>query len=71
MGTRTVNDDTITLGNKVVEKTAIIQLETTVDELINATGETIKSAKEQFFFLHSELGDMLLVLYTIALLQIL
>ena len=46
MGTRTVTDDTITLGNKVVEKTAIIQLEATVDELINATGETIKKAEE-------------------------
>lgn len=49
MGTRTVTDDTITLGNKVVEKTAIIQLEATVDELINATGETIKKAKEQLY----------------------
>ena len=49
MGTRTVTDDTITLGNKVVEKTAIIQLEATVDELINATGETVKKAKEQLY----------------------
>lgn len=49
MGTRTVTDDTITLGNKVVEKTAIIQLETTVDELIYSTGETVKKAKEQLY----------------------
>ena len=49
MGTRTVTDDTITLGNKVVEKTAIIQLESTVDELIYSTGETVKKAKEQLY----------------------
>ena len=35
-GTRTTTDDTITLGNKVVEGTAIIQLESTQDELINS-----------------------------------
>ena len=49
MGTRTVTDDTINLGNKVVEKTAIIQLESTVDELIYSTGETVKKAKEQLY----------------------
>lgn len=49
MGTRTVTDDTITLGNKVVEKTAIIQLEATVDELINSTGEALRQAKEQLY----------------------
>ena len=49
MGTRTITDDTITLGNKVVEKTAIIQLEATVNELISATGETLKKAKEQLY----------------------
>ena len=37
------------LGNKIVPKTAIIQLEATVDELINATGETVKKAKEQLY----------------------
>ena len=42
MGTRTITDDTITLGNKVVPGTAIIQLETTIDKLIESTGETLK-----------------------------
>ena len=36
MGTKTTTDDTITLGNKVVPRTAIIQLEATTDELIDA-----------------------------------
>lgn len=49
MGTKTVTDDTITLGNKVVEKTAIIQLETTVDELINSTGNTLKDLNKQIY----------------------
>lgn len=49
MGTKTVTDDTITLGNKVVEKTAIIQLETTVYELINSTGNTLKDLNKQIY----------------------
>ena len=49
MGTRTIDDDTITLGNKVVPKTAIIQLEATVDELINSTGTTLKDVKKQLY----------------------
>lgn len=49
MGTRTTSDDTITLGNKVVEGTAIIQLEATVDELINSTGNTLKDVKKQLY----------------------
>lgn len=49
MGTRTTADDTITLGNKVVPKTAIIQLEATVDELINSTGTTLKDVKKQLY----------------------
>ena len=48
-GTKTVEDDTIMLGNNVVENTAIIQLETTVDGLINATGDTIKDVKKQLY----------------------
>ena len=40
-GTKTPDDDTINLGNKLVEKTAIIQLEATVDELIQATKDTL------------------------------
>ena len=47
MGTRTTTDDVINLGNKVVEKTAIIQLEATVDELIKSTKTTLKDAKSQ------------------------
>lgn len=49
MGTRTTADDTITLGNKVVPKTAIIQLEATIDELINSTGTTLKDVKKQLY----------------------
>ena len=47
MGTRTTTDDVINLGNKVVEKTAIVQLEATVDELIKSTKTTLKDAKSQ------------------------
>ncbi len=46
MEQKTPNDDTINLGNKVVEKTAIIQLEATVDELIDSTKENIKRLKK-------------------------
>lgn len=49
MGTKTITDDTIILGNKIVAKTAIIQLEATTDELINATGETLKDLKKQLY----------------------
>lgn len=49
MGTKTTADDTITLGNKVVEGTAIIQLEASVDDLINATGSTMKDLKKQIY----------------------
>ena len=49
MGTKTTTDDTITLGNKVVEGTAIIQLETTIDELINSTGNTLKNLRKNMY----------------------
>lgn len=49
MGTKTTADDTIKLGNKVVEGTAIVQLEATVDELIDSTGKTLKDAKKQLY----------------------
>ncbi len=49
MGTKTVSDDTITLGNKVVPGTAIIQLEASVDELIDSTGNTLKDVKKQLY----------------------
>lgn len=48
-GTRTVEDDTITLGNKVVNGTAIIQLEATVDDLVNSTGNTLKNIRKQLY----------------------
>ena len=48
-GTKTPADDTITLGNKVVKGTAIIQLEATVDELINSTGATLKDVRKQLY----------------------
>ena len=47
MGTKTTTDDVINLGNKVVEKTAIVQLEATVDELIDSTKATLKDVKSQ------------------------
>ncbi len=49
MGTRTTADDTITLGNKAVPGTAILQLEATVDELINSTGNTLRDVKKQLY----------------------
>lgn len=49
MGTKTTSDDTITLGNKVVPGTAIIQLESTVDELIDSTGETLKELRRTIY----------------------
>lgn len=49
MGTKTTTDDTITLGNKVVEGTAIIQLEATVDELINSTGDTLRNLRKELY----------------------
>ena len=49
MGTKTTTDDTITLGNKAVPGTAILQLEATVDELIDSTGNTLKDVKKQLY----------------------
>ena len=48
-GTRTVEDDTIVLGNNVVEGTAIIQLEATVDDLIDANGNVLRDVKKQLY----------------------
>ena len=48
-GTKTVEDDTIMLGNNVVENTAIIQLEATIDELIDGVGSTLRDAKKQLY----------------------
>ena len=48
-GTKTVMDDTISLGNKVVEKTAIIQLEATQDDLINSVQATMKSVNKKLY----------------------
>ena len=49
MGTRTILDDTITLGNNVVEGTAIIQLEASNDELVSAPLELLKELKKELF----------------------
>lgn len=49
MGTKTTTDDTITLGNKIVPGTAIIQLEATIDELIDATGNTLRETRKQLY----------------------
>ena len=49
IGTKTASDDTILLGNKVVEKTAIIQLESTIDELITSPGNTLKELRKKMY----------------------
>ena len=48
-GTKTTTDDTISLGNKVVPGTAIIQLEATEDDLIDSTGETLRNLRKKMF----------------------
>ena len=48
-GTKTVMDDTIELGNKVVEKTAIIQLEATQDDLIDSVQTTMKLLNKKLY----------------------
>ena len=45
--TKTENDDVMNIGNNLVEKTAIIQMEATVDELINSTGQVMKELKKK------------------------
>lgn len=47
MNTKSNDDDVINLGNKIAEKTAVIQMEATVDELINSTGNTLKALKKE------------------------
>ena len=49
MGTKTTADDTIKLGNKIVEGTAIIQLEATPDELVNSTGDTLRDLRKKMY----------------------
>ena len=48
-GTRTVEDDTIMLGNNIVEGTAIIQLEATIDDLVNANCNVLRDVKKQLY----------------------
>ena len=48
-GTKSVSDDTIMLGNKVVPGTAIIQLESTQDELIDSTGDTLRNLRKKMY----------------------
>lgn len=49
MGTKSTADDTIRLGNKIVEGTAIIQLEATTDELVNSTGDTLRDLRKKMY----------------------
>ena len=49
MGTKTIMDDKIRLGNKVMEKTAIIQLETTVDEMIESNQLLLKELNKKLY----------------------
>ncbi len=49
MGTKTIMDDTITLGNNVVTGTAIVQLESTKEELIEAPLIILRNLKKELF----------------------
>ena len=49
MGTKTIMDDKIKLGNKVMEHTAIIQLETTIDEMIESNRILLKELKSKLY----------------------
>lgn len=40
------NNNTMNLGNKLVPGTTVIQMEATVDELIDSTGETLKKVRK-------------------------
>lgn len=40
-------NDTMNLGNKLVPGTTVIQMEATVDELINSTGDTLKRVRKE------------------------
>jgi len=48
-GTKKADDDTIKLGNNIVEKTAIIQLESTKQELIDAAATVLSELKKQLY----------------------
>lgn len=48
-GTKTIDDDTIMLGNHVVENTAIIQLEATNDQLIEAAKIVMQDVKKKLY----------------------
>lgn len=49
MGTKTTMDDTIRMGNKVLEGTAIIQLESTIEEMVKANSKVIENVKKQIY----------------------
>ncbi|MBR1416738.1 MAG: FIST C-terminal domain-containing protein [Bacilli bacterium] len=53
-----VEDSTINVGNKVVKNTALIQLEATVDELINSTEDTLNDVTKK---VGEEIGAYFLV----------
>ena len=48
-GTKKLDDDTIVLGNNVVEKTAIIQLESSKQELIDAAAKVLADLKKKLY----------------------
>ncbi len=49
MGTKTTMDDAIRLGNKVVKGTAIVQLEASDKELINAPAELVAKLRNKMY----------------------
>lgn len=48
-GTVKISDDTILLGNNIVEGTAVIQLEATTDQLVEGVVNTFKDVKKQIY----------------------
>ena len=49
LGTKKISDDTITLGNDIIEKTAIVQMEATDDELVNGPLLMLKKLKSELY----------------------
>lgn len=41
------SDNTMNIGNNIVESTAIVLLEATTDELVNANGEVLKQLEKE------------------------
>ena len=49
MGTKSIMDDKIKLGNKVIEGTAIIQMESTPDEMVTSNQKLLRTLKTRLY----------------------